>query len=115
MDTEYNRIISSRKIYELLALIRQRPYLFLTTKSIVALQNFINGYMQLGFADDIYHPGEPNFDEFKNWILSLYENESEIRNPYTKLFLRLCDGDEEKAFDKFFEYLDEFKTQLQQS
>ena len=30
-------------------------------------------------------------------------------NPYSTVLLHECNGDEEKAFDKFFEYLDEFK------
>ncbi len=67
--------------------------------------------MQLGFADDIYHPGEPNLDDFKYWVLNKDERQLGVDNPYATVFLYECNGNEEKAFDKFFEYLDEFKKE----
>lgn len=104
------KVISSRKIYEVLDAMRQKPHLWLTTKSIIALQDFLNGYMQLGFADDIYYPGEPNIDDFKYWILNRDQRELGVGNSYSTVLLHECNGNEEKAFDKFFEYLDKFKS-----
>ena len=110
MDSDI-KIVSARKIYEVLDSMRSKPYLWLTSKSITALQNFMNGYLQLGYANDIYNKDEPFIDEFKYWILSRDEDHSGVGNPYSDVLLRECDGDEEKAFDKFFECLDEFKQE----
>lgn len=105
------KIISVRKIYEILDLIKRRPEIWLTSKSITGLQNFINGYMQLGANDDIYHPGEPKIDQFNYWILEKDKGLSGNENPYSRVLLKECTGDELKAFEKFFEYLDEFKAE----
>jgi hypothetical protein len=110
MDSEI-KVTSSRKIYEVLEVMRLKPYLWLTSKSIVSLQNFLNGYMMLGFADYIYHDGEPNFDDFKYWVLNRDERQLGVGNPYSNVLLQECNGDEERAFDKFFECLDEFKKE----
>ena len=67
--------------------------------------------MMFGFAEDIYHDGEPDFDDFKYWILNKDERQLGVGNPYSTVLLYECNGDEEKAFDKFFEYLDEFKKE----
>ena len=105
------KVISSRKIYEVLDFVKRRPEIWLTSKSITGLQNFINGYMLLGAADDIYHPGEPRIDEFIHWILDKDKGLSGNQNPYSRVLLKVCNGDELKSFDKFFEYLDEFKKE----
>lgn len=109
--TDDIKIVSSRKIHEVLDFIKRRPEICLTSKSITGLQNFINGYMQLGASDDIYNPGEPTIDEFKYWMLNKDKGLSGIQNPYSRVLLKECNGDELKAFDKFFEYLDEFKKE----
>ena len=110
MDSDI-KIISCRKIYEVLDCMRQKPHFWLTSKSIISLQNFLNGYMQLGFAEDIYHPGEPNIDDFARWILSKDDRQLGVDNSFSRVLLLQCNGDEEKAFEKFFEYLDEFKKE----
>ena len=109
--TDDTKIISSRKIYEVLDFVKRRPELWLTSKSITGLQNFINGFMKLGAADDIYHPSEPTIDEFNYWILQKDEGLSGIQNLYSRVLLKECNGDELRAFDKFFDYLDEFKKE----
>lgn len=70
--------------------------------------------MQLGFWDDIYHPGEPNFDTFKNWILDKHGRKLGVKDPYSTFLLHECSGDEERAFDRFFEYLEQFKKEPDQ-
>ncbi len=107
MNSDIN-VVSSRKIYEVLESMRTRPYLWLTSRSIISLQNFLNGYMQLGLGDDIYNPGEPNIDDFRYWLLERDKEHLPVGNPYSTFLLRECNGDEEKAFDRFFEYLREF-------
>ena len=101
------------KIYEMLDHIRRRPNQLLTTKSISALQNLLNGYLLVNHRDSIYFPGEPDFDEFISLILNRGNSYRFGKgNPFSSTFLIECLGDEERAFDKFFELLDEFKRGL---
>ena len=110
-DREFE-ITDARKIYELLSLIESKPLIFLTSKSITALQNFLNGYLILNLGnDDLYKVNEPNLDDFKYWILSQNQELAGIQFPYSRVLLEESKGDEEKAFEKFFIYLNEFKTQ----
>src|SRR5688572_22075424 len=99
------KIWDGRKMYEMLEMIRRTPKAWLTSKSISALQNFLSGYMVLGFKDDVYLPGEPTIDSFKDWILNKYDKQFGAFSA----ILEECNGDEEKAFDRFFENLVEFK------
>jgi len=101
-------VISAGKIYELLELIRRKPY-FLTSKSITSLQDFLNGYLIRGF-EDIYNSGDPDFGEFKYWILNKNKEIEGIGHPFSQVLLKEYAGDEEKAFEKFFVYLEEFKN-----
>lgn len=95
------KIISSRKIYEVLDFVKRRPEILLTSKSITGLQNFINGYMMLGAADDIYHPGEPTMDEFKYWILHKDEGLSGMQNPTRVFYARNATATNKKRSTNF--------------
>ena len=103
------KIVHPYKIYEVLGSIEKNPKLWLTEKSITALQNFINGLLTAKTKDLVYEKGEPTFDEFKYWILNKNPKINGIGNPYSRVILTECDGDEQKAFDLFFKYLEEFK------
>lgn len=108
-------LIDSRMIYDLLYHIRKRPHLWLTSKSISSLQDLITGYMifgNKGYTPEektIYYEGDPDFDEFLYWI----NNEPFIPvhkgPPFSKYLLDKCSYDEEKAYNLFFDLLDEFK------
>ena len=82
----------------------------MTEKSISSLQDFLNGYLQLGIGlgEKLYHPGQPRIDNFKYWILNMDKRKLGVGNPYSTVLLHECNGDEEKAFYKFFEYLEIF-------
>jgi hypothetical protein len=116
MKTDDIKIIYARKIYEMLSLIQKRPTLFLTSKSISSLQDYLNGYLiwTLG-NNEIYNPGDPDFDNFKYWMLSKDDRVSGVGFPYSRILLLECEGQEEKAFDRFFEYLEEYKAESAQN
>ncbi|MTI41397.1 hypothetical protein [Fulvivirga lutimaris] len=104
------KVISSNKIYEILEVIRRKPHFYLTSKSITSLQNFLNGYLLMaGFSNDAYNSGDPKIDDFKYWILNKSSTQDGVGNPYSNTLLLECKGDEELAFERFFEYLDEFR------
>lgn len=110
------KAVSSWKIYELLGLIEDKPHFFLTSKSITALQDFLTGYFARRIDDnETYHPGEPSLDNFKYWVLARRGPEGGIGSPYRSTLLPECEGDEEKAFYKFFELLREFKEESTRS
>ena len=110
-DNSDIKVINSSKIYEMLELIRRRPELFLTSKSITSLQDFLTGYLCLPFRKDMYHKDEPNFDEFKYWVLDKDIRKSSLNSSYRKFLLYECNCNDEKAFDRFFEYLEEYKAE----
>lgn len=108
-----NKIINKYKIYENLEHIRTRPLLTLTSKSITALENYLWGYWTYANknykGDQIYNEGEPDFNEFK-WWLSGQPNIPLSNGPqFYRILLEKCENSEEKAFDLFFEKLEEFK------
>jgi hypothetical protein len=64
--------------------------------------------MLLGFGNNIYHSGEPTIDDFKYWMLNKDTRPIGVGHPYSTILLHECNNDEDKAFDRFFEYLEEF-------
>ena len=111
--SEEIKVINGYKIYENLEYIRMRPCVILTSKSITALENYLWGYWTYAnknySGDQIYNEGDPDFNEFK-WWLSGQPNIPLSTGPrFYKLLLEQCENDEEKAFELFYEKLDEFK------
>lgn len=93
--------------YELLDYIRQRPAMYLSEKSITLLYGFLAGYNFDKWIETVKNTNPP-FGEFNNWVamkLGFYESTSGWR----RMLLKVENGDEEKAFDRFFVLLDEFK------
>lgn len=96
--------------YSIIEKIRKRPGMYLGSNSITALQHFLNGCR---FA--LRETGNDKAD-------SLFPLDFYFMHEYTSLLFDLpdtagwrnhimwnCDGDEEKALNKFFELFDEFK------
>lgn len=52
-------VYSTNLVYDMLDLIRNRPEVWLSEKSILALQNFLNGYLARSYTD-----AEPPFADF---------------------------------------------------
>lgn len=102
------KIIEATKLYAMLYLIKKNPHIWLTTKSISSLQNFLNGYLKFELAQSIYNSGEPNIEEFDFWLCKRFKRYISKSNIYTDIFLKECEGNEELAFDAFFGNLDRF-------
>jgi hypothetical protein len=106
------KVIHSSKIYELLFAIERKSHIWISSKSITALENFIAGYLTLaGNDNDIYYPDEPHYNEFIYWIYikNKKQNRFSFRSfPLTKLLLSKNRLDEEKAFEMYFDELREF-------
>lgn len=101
------------KIYKdllgvLLGPVRERPALYLGEYKISSLPNFITGY-SLGRHVNKSNDAKPDrYDEpgFIDWYFKAYkiENTSFWQTP----FLKEAKGDEKKALDLFFKYLEEY-------
>lgn len=112
--------VYTEKLYDVLELIRLRNY-FVTSKSIFALQDFINGYMtfgKFGIYEDahklIYYENDLDFNEFLYWIQDIPFIPVSSGPSFANFLFEKADCDETKAFDLFFELLDEFKMKKKQ-
>ena len=101
-------VISTHRVYDVLDAIRRNHVHWLTSKSITALQNFLNGYMfRVGEAHlDL---GKPSFAEFPLWALLKHDSNAH-QTEFDKALLPLASGDEERAFEQFFLWLDEYRN-----
>lgn len=92
----------------LLGPIRERPALFLGEYKISALPNFITGYSIGRHLNKSSNAKPDRFDEpgFIDWYFKTYKIESKIF--WHTPFLEEAKGDEKKALDLFFKYLEEY-------
>lgn len=104
--------IDGFKIYENLGLIRRRWGFALSCKSIIALENYLWAYWVWGTRnydyESIYNEGDPDFNEFKYWLNDLPNIPLSTGPAFGKTLLEQTDNDPEKAFDLFFEKLDQY-------
>ncbi|WP_417368030.1 hypothetical protein [Flavobacterium beibuense] len=104
----------SEKIHDVLEYIKLRTHLVLTSKSISALENYITGYMMFGRwgfykPELIYNEGDVDLNEFRFWTQGLPYIELSQGPRFSKFLLEKTGGDEEKAFNLFYELLEKFK------
>jgi len=98
-------------IYEMFERIRKRPGMYLGKMSVTNLHIFTIGYVtaQLEFNENY----KTSFSDFNHFIDKKFNNSSTMG--WANLILKLTNGDEEKALERFFELLDEFKKQENRS
>lgn len=103
--------MNAPKEYALIEMIRERPSMYLGSKSITALRSFLDGYSyglrEMGYKER-YEMFPLNFGfmhEYTAQLYGFYGSTAGWRNH----ILWNNGGDEEKALFKFFELFDEFK------
>lgn len=106
--------VYTTKIHDMLEYVRLRPNMWINKKSITSLEIFITGYMVLGewgFEDwgKIYNEGEVDLNEFRFWIHGIPNIPLSQGPSFSQYLLDQSSGDEELAFDLFFDLLDKFK------
>jgi len=87
---------------ELLRRIREQPSMYLGKPSVTALRHFNCGYAMRGQDCGLFPPGLG----FCWHVADKYGLGHAMDVPH--MALEVCNGDEEAAFDKFFELLDEY-------
>ncbi|MEH2144414.1 hypothetical protein [Nostoc sp.] len=100
-----------KNLYEILAMIRPRPQMYLGQRSLTALGGFIGGYsFALGENGIFFGEETPPFTQFNDWVARYYKwNESTAG--WKNIILREV-GDEAKACDVFFELFELFKQRF---
>ncbi|MEH1845679.1 MAG: hypothetical protein V7L25_11940 [Nostoc sp.] len=100
-----------KNIYEILAMIRSRPAMYLGQRSLTALDGFIGGYsFALGENGIFYGEETPPFTQFNDWVARYYKW-YESTAGWKNIILREV-GNEAKACDVFFELLELFKQRF---
>lgn len=94
--------------YELLEKIHQRPALYLGESSITVFSGYFYGFFE---GSKLYKDKRTVVElrKFHDWVamrLGYFESTSGWKN----MLLKSENGNEEKAFKKFFVFLDEFKN-----
>jgi hypothetical protein len=96
--------------YEMLDSIGQRPVMYIDpSQSITALYNYLHGYLNCAGGKKVLSNTEPCYAEFNDWVamkLNFYESTKGWR----RMLLEREDGDEERAFNRFFILLEEFRN-----
>ena len=90
-----------KSVIDVVRIIQQRPRMWLYPVTLTGLYNVI-----LGFELNTRLVSDPPFYYFTLWVAHKL-NESSNRG-WCSLILELCDNNEEKAFHKFYELLNEF-------
>lgn len=91
-------------MYQLLMNIRKKPAIYLGKPSLQRLRHFISGYYlcldRHGLLDEYKY-----FQGFQNFVQDKYK--ITLTQHWTNI-LEFYDGDGEKAFERFFELLEEY-------
>lgn len=95
-------------IYELIDKIRLRPALYIGNHSVTRLNSFLHGYVCALHDFKIEMTEKPQFHNFHDWV-AMRLNRYEGTSGWCNMLLKAENGDEEKALERFFVYLDEFK------
>lgn len=100
-------------IYDILDGVREKPALFMGSKSITLLRSFLDG---AGYAshihgiDDAYDGFSPiPFRLFNDYVAHFY-NYFEATSGWMNMILDKNNGDEEVSFDIFYTLLDNFRS-----
>ncbi len=96
--------------YEMLDAISSRPAMYISpSRSITALYNYLHGYMDGTNRTQIVRNTEPSWAEFNNWV-AMKLNFFESTKGWRQMLLERENGDEERAFKRFFVLLKQFRN-----
>ncbi len=100
-----------KNIYDILAMIKTRPGMYLGQRSLTALSSFIDGYFfAIGENGILIEEENPPFSQLNNWVARYYKRYGSTAG-WKNIILREV-GDEAKACDVFFELLELFKQRF---
>ena len=94
-------------LLETLDHMREHPLMWFTKKSVSQLYAYLSGYQQSCVNNDIEQDTVLKLTMFQGWQGIKYCCGSQV-SPWIVRILEMCDNDEERAYDCFFEEWDEF-------
>jgi len=100
-------------IYDIMDGVRERPALFMGSKSITALKNFLDGAVYTSHIlgiDDGYNYFSPIPFRFFNDYVAQYYNYFESTSGWMNMILYKNNGEEKVSFDTFYTLLDNFRS-----
>jgi hypothetical protein len=97
-------------VFQLLDLIRKRPGIFLDGDlSIKRIRSFLVGYEAGLGSQRLALRDYRLFDRFKPWVAAQLGYTASTKG-WCNMILETCGNDETKAYDRFFELVDQFRT-----
>ena len=101
-------------IYDIMDGVREKPALFMGSKSITALRNFLDGAIYasqiLGIDDDGCNDFSPIPFRFFNDYVAQFYNYFESTSGWMNMILNKNNGEEKDSFDIFYKLLDDFRS-----
>ncbi len=94
-------------VYELIALIRPRPAMYIGDHSLACLRSFLDGCFFLAEEYGIEISEHPSFGGFCDWVaehFGWYESTA----GWCNIIVEECGADQSKALDRFFEVIEEY-------
>lgn len=108
MQRDENRTKAKFDVYETLALMRERPGVYLGEASLVLLQAFLNGCFHLSDEYGIVRCECPDFHGFHEWVARKFQRFPTAMG-WCSIIMEECGGDGDKAWVRFFELLDGYR------
>ena len=101
-------------IYDIMDGVREKPALFMGSKSITALRNFLDGAIYasqiLGIDDDGCNDFSPIPFRFFNDYVAQFYNYFESTSGWMNMILNKNNVEEKDSFDIFYKLLDDFRS-----
>ena|SRR6185437_9290158 len=97
-------------VYDMLDVVRERPAMWIGNAEVERLHVWIQGFrMGTRIAGDPVTGGEPDFDEFHDWVAARLGVASSGKG-WARMLLESAGGDQERAFEEFWHELDAFRA-----
>jgi hypothetical protein len=100
-------------IYDIMDAVRERPALFMGSKSITVLRSFLDGAVYTSHIlgiDDGYNDFSPIPFRFFNDYVAQFYNYFESTSGWRNMILNKNNSDEKASFDIFYTLLDNFRS-----
>lgn len=95
-------------VYDMIALIRPRPAMYIGDHSLFCLRSFLDGCFFLAEEHGIRTDESPSFGGFHDWVAERF-GWYESTAGWCNIIVAECDGDPGRALDRFFELIEEYR------
>ncbi|MBC7862161.1 MAG: hypothetical protein IAF38_04250 [Bacteroidia bacterium] len=98
------------QIFDMLALLKRFSAMYLSSVSVVALGDFLSGYLSTAS-----YPVKDQWDNLIDWLRKKKEFENEDfgmhGNGFYRIFMQMSGSDSVQALELFFNYVEEYKRE----